>query len=65
MSKVSKLQGVLVLIAAVTLSTLILVGDKLREGLEIMLVKVIVAAAVLLVGIMAGLALWFKGETPG
>ena len=65
MSKKSKMQGALVFIAAFTLSTLVLIGDKLREGLEILLVKAIVAAAVLLVGIMAGLALWFKGETPG
>ncbi len=65
MSKASKVQGALVFLVAFILSALILVGDKLREGLEILLVKIIVAAAVLLVGVMAGLALWFKGETPG
>jgi CHASE2 domain-containing sensor protein len=54
-----------VLVVAIVLSALVLVGDRIREGLELMLVKAIVSAAVLLVGVLAGLALWFKGEAPG
>lgn len=64
MSVASKVQGALVFAGAAVLSALVVAGDSLREGLEIELVKVIVAVEVLAVGILAGLALWFKGEIP-
>lgn len=56
-----RVAGLLVTAVAAALSALILLGDMLREGLSYTVMKAVVAAGVILVGVLAGLALWFKG----
>ncbi len=57
-----KFQGLALMATSALLAMLVLFGGRIREGFDLLVVKAIVAFATVLVGVLAGLALWFRGE---